>query len=293
MGADNEAIPETAIQEVEIDILEFAERGEQVPHARAYRVRIDGETVKLDTPSPTGEELLHRVGKRPCAFELIAEFRHHENCVIEAHEKFDLRRHGLKGFITAHKEIVTIFINNDPYKIERGEHTVAQILQKVGQTPEGYVLLEEKGGPPLPVPTHGAGEDLWLRTVLYSASVRSFFVADMSYPQEQIDELKRYCTKLSALTEGGTFFIHLEGLRLPAGCTPATCDALLCPAAKDGYPSRLYFSASIVAPYPKNWNVSGARIGERNWWAFSWRVDLPSPSLPQLLIAHLNGFIKQ
>jgi hypothetical protein len=115
----------------------------------------------------------------------------------------------------------------------------------------------------------------------------------MSYPQEQIDELKRYCTKLSALTEGGTFFFHMEELRLPAGCTPATCDALLCPTAKDGYPSRLYFSALIVAPYPKNWNVSGARIGEKNWWAFSWRVDLASPSLSQLLIAHLNGFIKQ
>jgi len=138
--------------EVEIDIFEFAERGEQVPHARTYRVRIDGETVKVQTPTPTGEELLHTVGKRPCAFELIAEFRHHENCVIEPHEKVDLLRHGLKGFITAHKEIVTIFINNDPYKIERGEHTVAQILHKVGQTPEGYVLLEEKGGPPLPVP---------------------------------------------------------------------------------------------------------------------------------------------
>jgi hypothetical protein len=154
MGADNEAIPQTAIQEVEIDILEFAERGEQVPHARAYRVRIDGETVKVDTPTPTGEELLHKVGKRPCGFELIAEFRHHDNCVIEPHEKVDLRRPGLKGFITAHKEIVTIFIGGPEhhYKIERGERTVAQILDKVGKTPEGYVLLEEKDGPPLPLP---------------------------------------------------------------------------------------------------------------------------------------------
>jgi hypothetical protein len=115
----------------------------------------------------------------------------------------------------------------------------------------------------------------------------------MSYPQEQIDELKRYCTKLSALKEGCTLFFYLEGLRLPAGCAPETCDALLCPTDKDGYPSRLYFSAQVTGPYPRNWNVSGARIGEKNWWAFSWKVDLVSPTLAQLLLAHVNGFAKE
>lgn len=140
------------IAEIEIDIFEFAEREEEVPHARTYRVRIDGVTVKIDTPCPTGETLLHSVGKRPCAFELIEEFVHHENNVVEPGETVNLRKHGLKGFITAHKEIVTIFINTAPYQIERGEHTVAEILSKVGETPEGYILLEENGGPPLPVP---------------------------------------------------------------------------------------------------------------------------------------------
>lgn len=138
--------------ELEIDLLEFAERGDEVPHAKVYRVRIDGETVKVHTQFPTGEELLHKVGKKPCAVELIEEFCHHENNVVEPSEKVDLRKHGLKGFITAQKEIVTIFINNDPYPIERGQRTVAEILKKVNQTPEGYTLLEEKGGPPLPLP---------------------------------------------------------------------------------------------------------------------------------------------
>jgi hypothetical protein len=64
----------------------------------------------------------------------------------------DLRKRGLRGFITAYKEIVTIFINGEPYPIERGDRTVAQILTKVGETPEGYILLEEKDGPPLPLP---------------------------------------------------------------------------------------------------------------------------------------------
>jgi hypothetical protein len=140
------------IVENEIDIREHADRGQEVPLGKLYRVRIDAETVKVDTAHPTGELLLSKVHKRPCAFELIAEFVHHENAVIEPAEVVDLRKHGLKGFITAHKEIVTIFINDKPYEIERGDHTVAEILDKVGQNPDAFILLEEKGGPPMPIP---------------------------------------------------------------------------------------------------------------------------------------------
>ena len=114
----------------------------------------------------------------------------------------------------------------------------------------------------------------------------------MPYPKEQTDELKGYCKKVSSLPEGGIDFLYLEELRLPAGCAPAICDALLCPVAKDGYPSRLYFSVQVNGQFARNWNGS-VRIGEKNWYAFSWKVDLASPTLAQLLIAHLNGFAKE
>jgi hypothetical protein len=138
----------------EVDISGMAERGQEVPHGHTFVVQIDCERVRVETQHPKGELLLAKVHKRPCGFELIAEFVHCDNRVIEPDETIDLRERGLKGFITAHKEIVTIFIGGPehPYKVERGEHTVAQILAKVGKTPEGYVLLEEKGGPPLPLP---------------------------------------------------------------------------------------------------------------------------------------------
>lgn len=81
------------------------------------------------------------------------EFVNGKNDVVEPGEEVDLRRSGLKGFITAQREIVTIFINGDPYQIERGNRTVAEILAKVNEAPEGYVLLEEKHGqPPMPLP---------------------------------------------------------------------------------------------------------------------------------------------
>lgn len=153
---ENQVVPESTenVPVIDLaDVLEFAERGEEVPHAREYRVRIDDEKVTVVTPCPTGELLLGKVGKRPCAFELIEEFVRHESCVVEPDEAVNLLQHGLKGFITAQKEIVTISINGDPYQIERGERTVADILSKVGQTTDGYILLEEKDGrPPMPLP---------------------------------------------------------------------------------------------------------------------------------------------
>jgi hypothetical protein len=115
----------------------------------------------------------------------------------------------------------------------------------------------------------------------------------MGYPQNQIDELKKYCDSVSTLQEGGIVFLFLSNLCLPAGCSPTTCDALLCPVPREGYPSRLYFSALIVSSYTRNWNISNARIGEKNWFAFSWKVDLNDPTLGQLLVAHLNGFTKE
>jgi hypothetical protein len=114
----------------------------------------------------------------------------------------------------------------------------------------------------------------------------------MPYPKEHTDELKGYCKRVSLLSEGGIEYLHLEELRLPPGCTPAMCDALLCPVAKDGYPSRLYFSVQVSSQFARNWNGT-VRIGEKNWYAFSWKVEPTPPTLAKLLLAHLNGFAKE
>ena len=124
------------------------------PHATTYHVHIDGDNVDVHEQHPSGEALLALVGKKSCAFELIAEFQHHENKVIEPQETIDLADQNLKRFMTAHKEVVTIYIEGDPYTIERGQRTVAEILAKVGKTPNAYALLEEKDGPPMPLPAN-------------------------------------------------------------------------------------------------------------------------------------------
>jgi hypothetical protein len=141
------------ILEAEIDILEYLEQGKEIPHGRHYRTKVDCEVVRVDTLTPTGETLLRKVGKRHCAYELIAEFHHCENQVVEPDETIDLRTHGLKGFITAHREIVKVFFGKDGYSIERGKRSVAEILKLVGKTPDTYMLLEEKcRQPPMVIP---------------------------------------------------------------------------------------------------------------------------------------------
>lgn len=117
-----------------------------------YETKIDGETVHLHTPTPTGAELLAKVDRWPCRFELIAEYHEHKNLVIEPNETVNIDNPKLKGFITAEKEVVTITLNDKPYSIDRGTHTVAQILGLIGQTPDAYILYEEKDGPPMPLP---------------------------------------------------------------------------------------------------------------------------------------------
>lgn len=114
----------------------------------------------------------------------------------------------------------------------------------------------------------------------------------MDYPEPQVEELKRYCRKLGAVQEGGVTFYSLEGLCLPAGCDPPVCDALLCPTSRDQYPSRLFLSVKVKSPYDRNWNRENARIGEKNWFAFSWKVEGANLTLAQILTGHLLGFTK-
>jgi hypothetical protein len=141
-----------------VDIAEFADRDEDAPSARRYRVRIDDEVHHVDTSRPSGELLLALVHKRECAYELVAEFRHHENFVLKPGESVNLQQRGLRGFLTAHRDVVIITIAGEEsstereFSIDRGEHSVSFILALVGKTSEGFDLLEERDGPPMPLP---------------------------------------------------------------------------------------------------------------------------------------------
>lgn len=120
------------------------------------------------------------------------------------------------------------------------------------------------------------------------------------YPQAEIDELKKHCLSLSDFFENNIRYFYLEGLLLPDGCSPTRVDALFCPVDRgDGYPSRLFFPESISSGKALNWhvnnqplNVTEARIAEKNWWAYSWKVTDPNRPLQVLLREHLSAFVR-
>jgi len=69
----------------------------------------------------------------------------------------------------------------------------------------------------------------------------------MSFPEDQIAEVKQLCPDVQLHEEAGCAYLLLPGLNLPDGCSPASMDALLCPTSRDGYPSRCPFRKSLAS----------------------------------------------
>jgi len=109
----------------------------------------------------------------------------------------------------------------------------------------------------------------------------------MDIPDEQIKELEKYFEGTRRIEEGGLIYFYIPTLVLPDGCEPKVVEAMLCPVQRDGYPSRLFLSAMVKTPFPRNWNANGVRIMERQWYAFSYNHI--KGTLLQMLAAHLRG----
>lgn len=120
---------------------------------RRFSIIVDDDRFNLDHSTVTGLELMTLVKKRPCRYALVQVIPHADDQFIDPDEEVDLSKPGVERFVTVQKDKVTIYINGDPYEFASGSHSVADILGLVGESPDGYDLLEEKNGPPLPIPT--------------------------------------------------------------------------------------------------------------------------------------------
>jgi hypothetical protein len=112
----------------------------------------------------------------------------------------------------------------------------------------------------------------------------------MSCAPAEIEELRLVFPGVAEALEGGVGYVLIPDLRLPAGTRPERVHALLCPRAEcHGYPSRLFFSERLESNKSLNWNpANGIRILERNWHAFSWRLNQTGLRLVQLVALHLK-----
>lgn len=111
----------------------------------------------------------------------------------------------------------------------------------------------------------------------------------MSFPEDQLAELKELCPDASHLKDGGTDYFLLPTLALPSGCAPAVADALLCPTPRDGYNSRLFFDRTIASSQALNWHMQNVRIGDRNWNVYSWKLNRTDLRLAQIVGEHLRA----
>lgn len=114
-----------------------------------YQVSIDGAIYDLQTPEPTGAEIMALAGKKPCAFSLAK--------VIAPDERVHISKTDVAHFMTTAKDLVTIFIDGKPFEIHPGMTPVSEI-KRLGGVRDGYELDQEVDGVPMPLPADGEVE---------------------------------------------------------------------------------------------------------------------------------------
>lgn len=109
----------------------------------------------------------------------------------------------------------------------------------------------------------------------------------MPLPEDEVVELNAMFPGAQSAREGGFVYILLPGVSFTEG----PVDLLFSPMSRgDGYPSRLFFSRQVASRASLNWNAQGVRILDRNWWAYSWKINSPtSLRLAQAVAYHLSA----
>ncbi len=88
----------------EVDVQEYCKRGERVPHARPYIIRVDKQRVISLKGHVTGAEILALVGKTPGTFKLYQHQQGHQPSLVAPDHLVDLTKHGVERFTTMPKD---------------------------------------------------------------------------------------------------------------------------------------------------------------------------------------------
>jgi hypothetical protein len=102
-------------------------------------------------------------------------------------------------------------------------------------------------------------------------------------PPEESEELKVICPNAKEMSEGDITYYFLPSLKISG---QGSLDVLLCPQARDGYPTRLFLSKQISGK-GNNWTVH--RILDRPWHTWSWKDVGANLRLVEILFAHLDA----
>jgi hypothetical protein len=84
-------------------------------------------------------------------------------------------------------------------------------------------------------------------------------------------------------------YFRLPKLKLAARCSPSVTDGLLCPSAREGYLTRMFYADCVQGANVANWKVY--KVLDQDWHAFSWQGVEPTLRLVQMVAAHLQPLL--
>jgi hypothetical protein len=131
----------------EVDIEDYTKRGEPVPPAKRYVIRVDKDRFTVSTPTIKGAAVLALAGKTPDKFKLYQLTRGHQPTLVAPDDTVDLRAPGVERFTTM------------PTDTTEGEHH-ALVLHKTFHLPEGDENYLDSLG--LPWETVRDRQTMWL-----------------------------------------------------------------------------------------------------------------------------------
>ncbi len=169
------------VEEIEeVDVEECLKRGERVPRARRYIIRVDKQRVVSLKGQLTGTEILALVQKTPESHKLYQHKKGHQPTLVGPHEVVDLTKHGVERFTTMPKDTT------------EGRDSGALAVRREFQLPEGDADYLCRLG--LDWETVAEKDTLWLIITAwnlpagYNVSCASIaLLIPPNYPDSQID----------------------------------------------------------------------------------------------------------
>jgi hypothetical protein len=101
---------------------------------------------------------------------------------------------------------------------------------------------------------------------------------------DQLSTLESICDKPQLVSEAGTDYIVLPGLKFSVAGVDQQMDVLLCPSQSGGYETRLF----LAEPLPQRRSPwTSHYLCGRTWHTWSWNGVPATLSLLQILSLHL------
>lgn len=113
-------------------------------------------------------------------------------------------------------------------------------------------------------------------------------MSEIAVDEDRLAGLRSLCAGAAFVSDSGKGYVSLPKLRFTSDNNVIEVDALLCPSAHSGYPTRLFLARPLSGKgQGGQWSVH--TICGQTWHTWSWGgIDADLPLL-QILLGHLRA----